>query len=65
MTRLRVLSHTGAMSAVVLLVPEQGAIQNPRRIRYPVERGRLQFGQHLRFHSPFRAFTVPDHSCVE
>jgi hypothetical protein len=27
MTRLRVVSHTGAMSAVVLLVPEQGAIQ--------------------------------------
>ncbi len=27
MTRLRVVSDTGAMSAVVLLVPEQGAIQ--------------------------------------
>jgi hypothetical protein len=27
MTRLRVVSHTGAMSAVVLLVPEPTAIQ--------------------------------------
>lgn len=27
MTRLRVVSHTGAMSAVVLLIHEQGAIQ--------------------------------------